>query len=193
MIYHARIRLYRLSVATLFAMFSLTGLSVTSQSAQSPDKLVAASGCNAMTGRESPFEANALWIKGKVLDHSGLRQLDPEKTTSDLRITYEEDVTVYVAYRCPKKNDEQWAKVSFRLSVERPDGSMSDPSEDQKEIIAGAGVIPPERAGRWAASHGRITFRFNKEDPSGMYIFRITVKDHVGNREVICTTKVHLR
>lgn len=138
------------------------------------------------------FDANALWIKGDGLDRAGVARTDPTQTTQELKIGYGESFTVHVSYRCPSRDENQWAKVSFRLSVQKPDGLFSRPHEDQKEVLAGEGMIPRDRIGHWAASSGRVTIIFTEDDPAGTYILRVTVIDHVGKRQIVRTTKVHL-
>ncbi len=193
MICHRMTRLRRLAVSVLLVVSSFTLLAVESQSTQSTDELFTHTEYGDIAHRKNAFEANAHWIKGEVLHGAELRKIDPRKRTEELWIKNDEDITLYVSYRCPAMDEKQWAKVSFRLSVQSPDESLSHPEEDKKEVLAGEGIISPERLGHWAASHGKITVRFTEEDPRGIYIFRVTVKDHVGNKEVICITKVHLR
>ena len=68
---------------------------------------------------------------------SQLAKTDPSQTTKELSMTYGENVTAHVAYRCPAINKDQEAKVSYKLLIERPD--KAGDSENQKGITAGAG------------------------------------------------------
>ena len=143
-------------------------------------------------GTTCSFEASANWFKGTGLTPSELAKTDPSKTTKETKLSYGENITLHVAYRCPARNDAQEAKVSYTLSIERPDGA-NDP-EGQKAIMAGSGRILPEQLRYWAASHNRVTIRFEREkDPPGIYRFKVRVKDHVGNQEILCTTIVNLK
>ncbi len=143
-------------------------------------------------GQSCSFEASANWFKGMGLEPSQLAKTDPSQTTKELSMTYGENVTAHVAYRCPAINKDQEAKVSYKLFIERPD--KAGDSENQKGITAGAGKILPDQLKFWAASHNRVTVRFTRQgDPPGTYWFNVWVKDHIGNQKVLCRTKVALK
>jgi hypothetical protein len=140
----------------------------------------------------SAFEANAIWLKGEVrLDK--YKHLDPGVNIEEFQIGPDETVTLYITYRSPARDEKKWSKVTYQLSLERPDGKPVEGLDHKEEIMGGSGFVPDEHSKDWGISHDSVIFSLSTEDARGIYLAKIFIKDHVSGEVITRSTKIHLK
>jgi len=134
-----------------------------------------------------------MWFKGdRELNIEEVRKLDPSVNMAEFKIGNDEIVSLFITYSAPARDEKKWAKVSYQLSVVKPDGKP-DEMDSSKELLAGEGIIPDEHAQDWAISHDELKISFSKEDERGDYVFKIRIKDHISGETIKRVTKIHLK
>lgn len=86
------------------------------------------------------FEVNAIWLKGDV-DLAVYKKLDPTVKMDGFEIGNDEFVTLYVTYRDPARDDQNWSKVTFGFDMVNPNGQLKFVEETKREMVAGEGII----------------------------------------------------
>jgi hypothetical protein len=97
------------------------------------------------------FDANAIWLKGTVRIEK-YKLLDPRINIDEFQIGNDEEVTLYMTYRAPARDDKKWSKVTYHVEITKPDGQPMEGINPQEEIMGGSGLVPDEHAQDWGIS-----------------------------------------
>jgi hypothetical protein len=138
------------------------------------------------------FDANAIWLKGTVKMEK-YKNLDPRINIDEFQIGNDEEVTLYMTYRAPARDDKKWSKVTYHVEITKPDGQLMEGINPQEEIMGGSGVVSDEHAQDWGMSHDSVGLGFSKEDARGTYLAKIIIQDHVSGEKITRATKIHLK